>query len=68
MANLDPSALRAGFPALARMLDGRPCVFADAPGGTQVPEAVIEAMGAYLRTSNANVHGVPSSPALRRTT
>jgi cysteine desulfurase family protein (TIGR01976 family) len=57
MANLDPSALRAGFPALARTLDGRPCVFADAPGGTQVPEAVIEAMGAYLRTSNANVHG-----------
>jgi cysteine desulfurase family protein (TIGR01976 family) len=57
MANLDPTALRARFPALARTLDGRPCVFADAPGGTQVPEAVIEAMGAYLRTSNANAHG-----------
>jgi cysteine desulfurase family protein (TIGR01976 family) len=57
MATLDPSALRARFPGLARTVDGRPCVFADAPGGTQVPEAVIEAMGAYLRTSNANVHG-----------
>jgi cysteine desulfurase family protein (TIGR01976 family) len=57
MANLDPSALRTQFPGLTRTLDGRPCVFADAPGGTQVPEAVIEAMDAYLRTSNANTHG-----------
>jgi len=57
MDRLDPSALRARFPALSRTLDGRRCVFADAPGGTQVPETVIEAMAAYLRTSNANVHG-----------
>jgi cysteine desulfurase family protein (TIGR01976 family) len=57
MANLDPPALRARFPALARTLNGQPCVFADAPGGTQVPETVIEAMGAYLRASNANAHG-----------
>jgi cysteine desulfurase family protein (TIGR01976 family) len=54
---LDRSELRARFPALARELDGRPVVFADAPGGTQVPETVIEAMASYLRTSNANVHG-----------
>jgi len=53
----DLSALRARFAALSRMLDGRPCVFADAPGGTQVPETVIEAMASYLRTSNANAHG-----------
>lgn len=32
-------------------------VFADAPGGSQVSEAVIEAMAAYLRTSNANAGG-----------
>ena len=57
MDRLDPSAIRARFPALSRTLDGRRCVFADAPGGTQVPETVIEAMAAYLRTSNANVHG-----------
>ncbi len=53
----DPSALRALFPGLSRTLDGRPCVFADAPGGSQVPETVIGAMGSYLRTSNANLHG-----------
>ena len=57
MDRLDPSAIRARFPALSRTLNGRRCVFADAPGGTQVPETVIEAMAAYLRTSNANVHG-----------
>jgi cysteine desulfurase family protein (TIGR01976 family) len=32
-------------------------VHADAPGGTQVPQAVIDAMGAYLRAGNANAHG-----------
>ncbi len=49
--------VRERFPALGRTLDGRPVVFADAPGGTQVPDTVIEAMGSYLRTSNANAHG-----------
>jgi cysteine desulfurase family protein (TIGR01976 family) len=32
-------------------------VFADAPGGSQVPDAVVEAMADYLRRSNANAHG-----------
>ncbi len=54
---LDVAALRSRFPALSRTLDGTPVVFADAPGGTQVPEAVIDAMAAYLRHSNANTHG-----------
>jgi cysteine desulfurase family protein (TIGR01976 family) len=53
----DLTPLRDRFPGLARTLDGRPCVFADAPGGSQVPETVIEAMASYLRTSNANAHG-----------
>ncbi len=53
----DLSSLRARFPALAREVDGRPAVFADAPGGSQVPDTVIEAMAAYLRSSNANTHG-----------
>jgi cysteine desulfurase family protein (TIGR01976 family) len=54
---LDVARARARFPSLARTLDGEPVVFADAPGGTQVPESVVEAMAAYLRTSNANTHG-----------
>jgi cysteine desulfurase family protein (TIGR01976 family) len=33
-------------------------VFFDGPGGAQVPDAVIEAIGAYLGRSNANLGGV----------
>jgi cysteine desulfurase family protein (TIGR01976 family) len=54
---LDVAGVRSRFPALARALDGIPVVFADAPGGTQVPEAVIDAMTGYLRHSDANTHG-----------
>jgi cysteine desulfurase family protein (TIGR01976 family) len=49
--------VRSRFPGLAREEDGRPCLFADAPGGTQVPASVIEAMSRYLREDNANLGG-----------
>src|SRR5437016_8168053 len=53
---LDIHALRRQFPALQPGPDGRSAVFLDGPGGTQVPERVIDAMTHYLRTCNAN-HG-----------
>ena len=53
----DLSVLRSRFPALSRQLDGRTCVFADAPGGSQVPDTVLDAMRSYLIGSNANTHG-----------
>jgi cysteine desulfurase family protein (TIGR01976 family) len=54
----DLIALREQFPALRRTgPDGRPYVFADAPGGSQVPESVIEAMAGRLRTGVSNTHG-----------
>ena len=53
----DVHALRAQFPALARQVDGRPAVFLDGPGGTQVPQAVIDAVAGYYRASNANDGG-----------
>jgi cysteine desulfurase family protein (TIGR01976 family) len=53
----DPSSLRAQFPALQQTLNGRPVVFFDGPGGTQVPQRVIDALRDYLATSNANTHG-----------
>jgi len=49
---LDVAAVRARFSALQREL-----VFFDGPGGTQVPDEVIEAIAGYLRESNANVSG-----------
>ncbi|HEU5362566.1 MAG TPA: cysteine desulfurase-like protein [Gaiellaceae bacterium] len=45
-------AVRARFTALQRDL-----VFFDGPGGTQVPDSVIEAIGDYLRDANANLGG-----------
>jgi cysteine desulfurase family protein (TIGR01976 family) len=57
-ATADVTSLRDRFPALARTgPDGRPFVFADAPGGSQVPESVIEAMSARLREGVSNTHG-----------
>src|SRR5918996_1740777 len=52
MPNLDVERLRKSFPALQRDV-----VFADAPGGTQVPTSVVDAMADYLSTSNANQGG-----------
>ncbi len=49
---LDIAAVRARFSALQREL-----AFFDAPGGTQVPDEVIDAIATYLRESNANVGG-----------
>jgi len=51
--------LRAQFPALQqRMPDGSPYIYFDGPGGTQVPQRVIEAMTDYLVKMNANKHGL----------
>jgi cysteine desulfurase family protein (TIGR01976 family) len=53
----DLSPLRARFPALARTQDGRPVVFTDAPGGSQVPDTVIEAVAGYYRNGISNSAG-----------
>ena len=48
--------IRAAFPALERMHGGHPVAYFDGPGGTQVPEVVVEALADYLRHHNANTH------------
>jgi cysteine desulfurase family protein (TIGR01976 family) len=54
--------IRADFPALRREHAGARVAYFDGPGGTQVPTAVIEAMGEYLAQHNANTHwAYPSS-------
>ena len=47
---------RRQFPALSRRVGDRLAAFFDGPGGTQVPQRVIDAMGHYLAHQNAN-HG-----------
>jgi cysteine desulfurase family protein (TIGR01976 family) len=48
----DPASARSKFPALATGL-----AFLDGPGGTQVPQSVIDAMADCLRDANANLGG-----------
>src|SRR4051794_15035479 len=57
MPQLDVEALRARFPALSIEQDGAPVALFDGPGGTQVPQSVIDAVADYYRTSNANNGG-----------
>ncbi|HEX6160390.1 MAG TPA: cysteine desulfurase-like protein [Thermoanaerobaculia bacterium] len=47
---------RALFPSLTRTHNGFPVAYFDAPGGTQVPRPVGEAMLDYLYHHNANTH------------
>jgi cysteine desulfurase family protein (TIGR01976 family) len=49
---LDLTAVRSRFPALASG-----AAFFDGPGGSQVPQSVIDAVAGYLRDSNANLGG-----------
>jgi cysteine desulfurase family protein (TIGR01976 family) len=53
---LDVNALRSRFPALASG-----AAFFDGPGGSQVPQPVIDAVAGYLRDSNANLGGTFST-------
>ncbi len=54
---LDTTWVRSQFPALAQTVNGHPAVFLDGPGGTQVPQSVIDAISGYLQNSNANTDG-----------
>jgi cysteine desulfurase family protein (TIGR01976 family) len=54
---LDIARVRSQFPSLSQTVDGQPAVFLDGPGGTQVPQRVIDAISGYLKNSNANTHG-----------
>lgn len=54
---LDVAAVRGQFPALGRTQNDQPVIYADNPGGTQVPRTVAEAVSDYLLHRNANVHG-----------
>jgi len=64
VTDFDVDTLRRRFPALTLTHDGRPMAFFDGPGGTQVPDSVIDAVGRYYRESNANADG--AFPTSRR--
>lgn len=53
----DPIPLRAQFPALQLEVNGRTAAYLDGPGGTQVPQSVINATSGYLRHGGSNSGG-----------
>lgn len=55
---LDAVSLRQQFPSLHRMVNGHEAIYLDGPGGTQVPQTVIDAMMTYLLRDNSNQGGV----------
>jgi len=58
---LDITWARSQFPSLAQTVNGHPAAFLDGPGGTQVPQRVIDAISHYLRRDNANTGGAYST-------
>ena len=54
--------IRAKYPALNRCVGDHDAAYFDGPGGTQVPEPVIDAVSHYLAHTNSNHGGLfPSS-------
>jgi cysteine desulfurase family protein (TIGR01976 family) len=54
---IEVDKLRRQFPALQRTVNGRLLSFLDGPGGTQVPQSVIDAMSNYLANGSSNLGG-----------
>ncbi len=56
-SSLDVTKIRSDFPILSREVHpGVPLVYLDSTATAQKPAAVIEAMDAFYRTNNANIH------------
>jgi cysteine desulfurase / selenocysteine lyase len=48
--------VRRDFPILAERIHGKPLVYLDSANTSQKPQAVLDAMDAYYRHANANIH------------
>jgi len=53
---LTTEQIRKQFPATERRYNDYPVAYFDAPGGTQTPQIVVDAVAAYLLNHNANTH------------
>ena len=53
---LSTEEIRKLFPATERVHNGYPVAYFDAPGGTQTPKVVVDAIADYLLNHNANTH------------
>jgi cysteine desulfurase family protein (TIGR01976 family) len=57
MTQFDVAHVRTQFPALKRIVAGRPAAYLDGPGGTQTPQRVVDAVREYFTEHNANWGG-----------
>jgi cysteine desulfurase/selenocysteine lyase len=64
----DLAAIRAQFPILKERVRGKRLAYLDNAATTQKPEAVLQALDHYYRSSNANVHRAVHELAERATT
>ncbi len=55
-AAFDVQKVRQDFPILAERVHGKPLVYLDSANTSQKPRQVLEAMDAYYRHANANIH------------
>ncbi|MFN1618400.1 cysteine desulfurase-like protein [Vibrio rotiferianus] len=55
--NFNLNQIREQFPALVQYHNGRPVTFFDGPGGSQVPQSVLDSMVSYLGRFNSNLGG-----------
>jgi cysteine desulfurase / selenocysteine lyase len=55
-ATVDWEKVRADFPILSRTVHGKPLIYLDSTATSQKPQAVLDAMDDYYRTTNANIH------------
>jgi cysteine desulfurase/selenocysteine lyase len=53
---LDPARIKLDFPILAQQIHGHQLVYLDSAATSQKPNAVIDAVDAYYRGYNANIH------------
>ena len=55
-SDFDAEKIRADFPVLQQVVNGRPLVYLDNGATSQKPQAVIDELVRYYSTENANVH------------
>jgi cysteine desulfurase/selenocysteine lyase len=55
-AAIDVAAIKADFPILGRSVHGAPLTYLDSAATSQKPTVVLDAVEAYYRETNANVH------------
>jgi cysteine desulfurase/selenocysteine lyase len=63
----DVNAIRADFPVLQQLINGRPLAWFDNAATTQKPQSVIDAISQFYQRDNSNIHRAAHTLAARAT-